>query len=443
MKTLKNIILLGFLIVNISLQAQNTNIETAREFTEILETGKYEQVSNIMHSDKKLDDKYWAGVWNKFVNSHGNIIEEIDAKNDYFGKYDMVYRTVKTDKTQILFTYIFTNNRLTGFYYKPQDASKQHQAIYAQESFKETVLRFNSGNFIMSAALLEPAEIKDSIIVVFVHGSGSSDRDEAVGGSKVFLDLAQGLANYGISSFRFDKRSLVYPEAFNNRTFTVYDESIEDAVSAVNYCHKILKYKYEDILIAGHSQGGMLAPRIADSVKHDIGGIIILSGNARPLHTLIVDQSQYLMKRNGKLSKSNKQRLKSLKELNANIDKLQTGDSKLNELPLPFGLPASYWYDLKNYDQCKTAANLNIPIFIVQGGRDYQVTLEDYKLWNKTLKGKPNVYFCLFNKLNHVYAAGNVKSYPEEYQQATNVDNLLIEYIADWIKNKEINPFKN
>ncbi len=42
---------------------------------------------------------------------------------------------------------------------------------------------------------------------------------------------------------------------------------------------------------------------------------------------------------------------------------------------VPFGLPLSYWRDLRGYDQIATAAHLNIPMLIVQGERDYQVTM--------------------------------------------------------------------
>ena len=44
---------------------------------------------------------------------------------------------------------------------------------------------------------------------------------------------------------------------------------------------------------------------------------------------------------------------------------------------LPFGLPGAYWLDLRDYDPVATAAALDKPMLILQGGRDYQVTVED------------------------------------------------------------------
>ncbi|MDZ7606573.1 MAG: hypothetical protein U5K79_13515 [Cyclobacteriaceae bacterium] len=47
-------------------------------------------------------------------------------------------------------------------------------------------------------------------IVLFVHGSGPNDRDETIGPNKPFRDIAYGLAEKGIASLRYDKRTFVY-----------------------------------------------------------------------------------------------------------------------------------------------------------------------------------------------------------------------------------------
>lgn len=429
-----SVLLLMVLLValHIPLSAQHKNSETARHFTDLLEQGSYTEASRLIRSSEPTDSAFWASAWTKFVKTYGHITSERSLNNDIFGKYDMVYRVVHTEKKTIKLNYSFENGQLTGFRYQPYDTANQHCEKYVMAAYSKKI-RFQSGLFTMSAVVIEPKINQDSLIVVMVHGSGSSDRDESIGGSKVFLDLAQGLATFGINSFRFDKRSYVYPEAFGNRSFTVYEECIEDAVSAVNYCHDVLGYRYDKIFVLGHSLGGMLAPRIADSLENRIGGIFIMSGNARPLQVLISEQTEYLMKRNGKLTKSDKKRLTMMEELNANVEKLTTGDAATNTLALPFGLPASYWYDLKNYDQCKTAAALTVPIMIMQGGRDYQVTIKDFSLWKKALKGKENVSFWLFEKLNHLYVSGDEKSYPEEYEKPANVDFMAIEAIAGWL----------
>ena len=67
--------------------------------------------------------------------------------------------------------------------------------------------------------------------VVLLHGSGPNDRDETVGQTKMFRDLAQGLAEKGVAVLRYDKRTLVYGSAYTQadlKTFTVSEESMKD-----------------------------------------------------------------------------------------------------------------------------------------------------------------------------------------------------------------------
>ena len=73
--------------------------------------------------------------------------------------------------------------------------------------------------------------------VVLLHGSGPNDRDESIGQTKMFRDLAEMLAEKGIAVLRYDKRTLIYGSRYTAedlKTFTVDDESIQDAVAAAN-----------------------------------------------------------------------------------------------------------------------------------------------------------------------------------------------------------------
>ena len=52
--------------------------------------------------------------------------------------------------------------------------------------------------------------------MVLVHGSGPNDRDETVGASKPFRDLAWGLATKGVAVLRYEKRTKAYAEKFSD-----------------------------------------------------------------------------------------------------------------------------------------------------------------------------------------------------------------------------------
>jgi hypothetical protein len=253
-----------------------------------------------------------------------------------------------------------------------------------------------------------------------------------MGPNKPFADIAHGLAINGIASFRFDKRTYIYPESFSNKNGTVWDEYGYDALAATNYLIDVLHYKPDNIFILGHSLGGMVAPRIVDSLHFVPAGLILVSAGARPLHSILHEQFKYIFKKDG-LSKSEKQQLKMIQTHIENVDKLDPNNPQTFLNPVPMGAPASYWYDLKKYNQCNTLSNQKTPVLILQGKRDYQVTIKDYKIWKKQLKNHPSATFVLFKSLNHLMIPGTGKILPEEYQKPSHVSLSFLEIISTWI----------
>src|SRR5206468_3319025 len=113
--------------------------------------------------------------------------------------------------------------------------------------------------------------------VVLVHGSGAGDRDETMAPpsapSKPFRDLAWGLAQQGIVVLRYDKRARVQPAWYAGKNFTVYDEAIDDALSALTLLRQQPEVDGRHTYQLGHSLGAMLAPRIGKA-DGKVAGII-------------------------------------------------------------------------------------------------------------------------------------------------------------------------
>ncbi len=139
--------------------------------------------------------------------------------------------------------------------------------------------------------------------VVLVHGSGPQDRDETIGPNKPFRDLAWGLATYGIAVLRYEKRTRVYGQKLQQdkkllTSFTVYEETVDDAVSAVALLSQTPGIRPDRIFVLGHSQGGMTIPRVAQKDKQ-AAGFIIMAGLTRPLEDAILKQNRYLLSISG------------------------------------------------------------------------------------------------------------------------------------------------
>jgi fermentation-respiration switch protein FrsA (DUF1100 family) len=85
------------------------------------------------------------------------------------------------------------------------------------------------------------------------------------------------------------------------------------------------------------------------------------------------------------------------------------------------------------YDALAVAARLEKPIFVAQGGRDYQVTKTDFEAWKKALATRKDVRYALYPELNHLFGSGEGKSSPEEYQRRTPVEPRLVDDLSTWL----------
>ena len=91
-----------------------------------------------------------------------------------------------------------------------------------------------SNNIELKGTILIPEKDNKKKLVIFVHGSGSSDRDETIFENKPFKDIAENLYSKGIASYRFDKRTYSNPETFKD-TSTIDDEVTNDIINIISY----------------------------------------------------------------------------------------------------------------------------------------------------------------------------------------------------------------
>jgi dipeptidyl aminopeptidase/acylaminoacyl peptidase len=268
---------------------------------------------------------------------------------------------------------------------------------------------------------------------VLVHGSGANDRDETHNNpaNKPFKDLAWGLASRGIAVLRYEKRTKQYPGKLGSiKNPTVKDETVDDALAAVALLRKTPGIDIDKIYVLGHSLGGYLIPRIG---KRDarIAGFISLAGATRPLEDVVLEQKNYFARLDGTVTKEEQADIDEFKQLVAKIKSLKDSDRDSTEMY--YYVPASYWIDLKNYNPPQEAKSLKQPILILQGERDYQVTMTDFQNWKNALGSNKNVSFKTYPKLNHLFMPGEGVPSPSDYQKTNHVLLDVITDIADWI----------
>ena len=236
----------------------------------------------------------WDGVSQQFGAYQGRTETKFVARKD---KYDVVLVTAKFEKSALGFRVSVdtTTGQIGGLQFVPvesaQPAPYTVPAYVDQSKFEEKDVVVGTGEWQLPGTLTLPKGNGPFAAVVLVHGSGPNDRDETIGPNKPFKDLAWGLASQGIAVLRYDKRTKVYPEKMAAlKTLTVKEETIDDAVAAVELLRQTPNIDPQRVFVLGHSLGGYLAPRIAQA-DTDLAGLIILAGAARPLEDLMLEQT--------------------------------------------------------------------------------------------------------------------------------------------------------
>ncbi|MES2305937.1 MAG: alpha/beta fold hydrolase [Gemmatimonadota bacterium] len=271
--------------------------------------------------------------------------------------------------------------------------------------------------------------------VIIVHGSGAGDRDMTIGPDKPYRDIAWGLAQQGVAVLRYDKRSKVSPFWFAGKAFTVWDETVEDAVSALAVLRAQPEVNPSRTVMIGHSLGGMLAPRVAKA-DGKLAGIVLLAGATR---ATLADQVERQLAYIASISTGDSVTLKAVKAQQqmlapriARIRALVPADSA--NLQMILGAPAKYFLDLNGYDPAVAMRDVKVPLLILQGMRDYQVTPDQLADYLRILGPRDNTTVGRYEALSHLFIAGKGPPSPNDYAVPGHVDPSVITDIAAWVK---------
>lgn len=377
-----------------------------------------------------------AAGWNTVQQAAGSFERRLSTKTDAKGGYRIAIVSCAFERANVDVQVVFDGqDRIAGLFMRPT-GPRAMAALpdYAKPgAYTERDVTVDAGGWPLPGTLTLPAGSGPFPGIVVVHGSGPLDRDGTIGPNKPYRDLAVGLASRGIAVLRYDKRTLVHGQKMLSETDgTVDDEVIDDARAAAALLRTLPEIDDDRVFVLGHSLGGMLAPRIAQSVP-DLAGLIVMAGATRSIEQALVEQTRYLLMADGLLTDDEKAQLMEVEQLAGQIRALDDDDRGSTELIA--GAPAAYWLDLRGYDPTVLAAKSSLPMLILQGERDYQVTMRDFDRWRRAVDSRANVTLRSYPKLNHLFMAGEGQSLPSEYTVPGNIDAQVIDDIARWIES--------
>jgi dienelactone hydrolase len=416
--------------------AETATVSKSRKFIDQLAKGEYEDAEADFDETmrKVLPPDKLKSEWDQLVKQLGKFKEQGASRVDKTEKHTTVFVLCTFEKLKLETKIVWTKEgKLTGLFFAPPKEEYKAPAYVKPDSFREELVSFGPEEWTLPGTLSTPKEGGPFPALVLVHGSGPQDRDETIGPNKPFRDLASGLSSRGIAVLRYDKRTLVHGKKLA-KSITTKEELIDDVAAAVEMLRHRKEIDAKGIFVLGHSLGGMMVPRIGKA-DPAIAGFVIMAGLTRPLEDTILEQITYLLTKDGEPDEEGKERLARLKKEVARVkDPKLAADTPSDELPLH--IPASYWLDLRGYEPAVAAKDLKQPLLILQGERDYQVTMKDLAAFENSLSGRKNVTLKSYPKLNHLMMPGEGKSTPEEMMRSGHVDPEVVEDIAAWIKKQ-------
>lgn len=212
--------------------------------------------------------------------------------------------------------------------------------------------------------------------LVIVPGSGLVDRDGNSGDGRLATDayklLAEGLAEAGIASIRIDKRGFFGSAgaAADPNAATVAGYA-EDARAWVGRAAALAPC----VWIAGHSEGGLVALVAAQTPPKTLCGLILLAAPGRPVGRILEEQLA--------ANPYNTALIPEIRAIIADLEAGRTRDPGTIAAPLRplFGAgPQRFMIDLFAWDPAAPAAEAALPMLVVQGDADLQISAADAAL---------------------------------------------------------------
>ena len=175
---------------------------------------------------------------------------------------------------------------------KIADSRRPQEPIKPYPYYEEEVVFENVGAKVsLSGTLTLPSKNGNFPVAILISGSGAQDRDESFMGHKPFLVLSDHLTRQGIAVLRFDDRG--HGKSTGDFGAATTADFAKDVLSAVTYLKTRKDIDLKHIGLIGHSEGGIIAPLVANQTK-DVSFIVLLASTGISGTELSVMQSKTL-----------------------------------------------------------------------------------------------------------------------------------------------------
>lgn len=316
---------------------------------------------------------------------------------------------------------------------------------------EEDILFFNKeANIHLAGTLSLPNHDKPAPAVILISGSGPQNRNSEIFEHQPFWVIADYLTRAGIAVLRFDDRGCFASEGdFSSATSADF---ATDVNAAFEYLHKRKDIDAKNIVLIGHSEGGMIAPIVAAKNKK-IKGLVLMAAPGIPVSELMMEQNYQIGKINGMTAMALLQarmtnfKIYSILKENLNLNdkraKLSTYLKEvLAEMPeshiqsqLDTLLSPWFLYFI-NYNPATNLAKIKSDVLVLQGEKDLQVSAEQNTTAIVNIikkQGRAKVNVIKYPNLNHLFQNATDGN-PNEYAEISEtLDPKMLEDLKIWL----------
>jgi uncharacterized protein len=303
----------------------------------------------------------------------------------------------------------------------------------APRSVLELPFEFQSGTFSLPGTLTLPANYSSQIpVALIVAGSGPTDRNgnsagplRAANNSNLYAILAWQLADAGIASVRYDKRVIGDNLHKVDIATTSIDDFVADAIAGARKL--VADRRFSRVILIGHSEGAGLALQAANRGA-PVAGIVMLSGAGRPIGLVLREQIARQL--------SPEDVVKWDSAFARYLRGEATGDVNPGLTSLLVPINRKFMQTWVKYDPAAEIARVKVPVLIVQGALDIQVSEADARALKAA---QPAAKLVIIPAANHVYRAAASTDRMAQLKLYTDptipIVPELTPAIADWIKS--------
>ncbi len=305
-----------------------------------------------------------------------------------------------------------------------------------------------SGDVELAGTLTTPQGTGPFPAVLLVTGSGAQDRDETIFGHKLFLLFADTLTRAGYAVLRVDDRGVggsggVLGDAG-------FEDLSNDIVAGLAYLRARAEIDADAVGLLGHSEGGYLAPLVAQRPGVDVDFVMLMAGPAVSGEDILVEQNRLLLQaagapqeaidaqvayvhqltellRPGDFAAAEELTRARIVEQGGNQAQTDQASALANEITRAF----------VTYDPAPALSALRVPVLAVFGGRDLQVpAAQNEPAMRALLASNPDATVRTFPELNHLMQPASTGLPTEFATIETTIDPRVLEEFISWLEQR-------